>query len=266
MSSNWPSLPKANRLRILRVASPCPAVRIPALLFCIALCFAATSRLHAQNPGAEQDAEAAREKLLKAADELDNIQANSEATKTSVDGMKSDVAALQANITKLQSDNAALRQQLADLQSALDQFKAEQIKARQTLIDNVAGMIAAGKGSGTAKPKKKKETEDSEISTATPIQLKTSDSPTSTPSLSPPPDAVSTPTSPPVADDTPPPVKPQKGYYHVVAFGETLTLICTAYQQNGVNVTVSEIRKANGLTEKSVLKAGQKLFIPKPGT
>ena len=62
------------------------------------------------------------------------------------------------------------------------------------------------------------------------------------------------------------PVKTEKGYYHVVASGETLTLICAAYRENGVNVTVSQIRKANGLTEKSVLKAGQKIFIPKPGT
>ena len=43
-------------------------------------------------------------------------------------------------------------------------------------------------------------------------------------------------------------------------------MICEAYRENGVNVTVSEIRKANGLTADSVLKAGQKLFIPKPGT
>ncbi len=64
--------------------------------------------LPAQDPGAQQDAEAAREKLLKASDELDNIQANSEATKTSVDGMKTDVAALQDSVTKLQADNAAL--------------------------------------------------------------------------------------------------------------------------------------------------------------
>jgi LysM repeat protein len=65
--------------------------------------------------------------------------------------------------------------------------------------------------------------------------------------------------------DTPPPPKPQKGYYHVVAAGETLTLICEAYRENGVMVTVSQIRKANGLTEGTSLKPGQKLFIPKPG-
>jgi len=221
-----------------------------------------TPRVHAQNPGAQQDAEAAREKLLKAADELDNIQANSETTKTSIDGMKTDVATLQASVTKLQSDNAALRQQVADLQAALDQFKAEQIKARQALIDNVAGMLATGNGSGTAKPaKKKKVTPVAEATT------ETSAPPTAATSLAPPSDTGSTSPSPSASDATAAaPVKLQKGYYHIVASGETLTLICAAYKENGVNVTVSQIRKANGLTEKSSLKTGQKLFIPKPGT
>ncbi|HEV3272621.1 MAG TPA: LysM peptidoglycan-binding domain-containing protein [Candidatus Methylacidiphilales bacterium] len=218
-----------------------------------------TPRLQAQDPGAQQDAEAAREKLLKAADQLDNIQANSEATKTSVDGVKTDVAALQASVTKLQSDNAALRQQIADLQAAVDEFKAEQIKARQVLIDKVAGMIAAGKDPGAAKTvKKKKEAPLSEVATETSVPTKTPDAPASATDLAPPPDAIS--------DTSSEPVKPQKGYYHVVAEGETLRLICTAYREHGVDVTLSDIRKANGLTETSVLKVGQKLFIPKPGT
>ncbi len=80
-------------------------------------------------------------KIAQGGDQLDNIQANSEATKTSVDGMKTDVATLQATVTKLQTDNAALRQQLTDMQAAFDQYKADQVKARQTLIDNVADMI-----------------------------------------------------------------------------------------------------------------------------
>ncbi len=225
-------------------------------------------RLQAQNPGAQQDAEDAREKLLKAADELDNIQANSEATKLSVDGMKADVASLQESVTKLQADNAALRQQMADMQTALDQFKVEQIKARQTLIDNVAGMIAAGKG--TSATKKKKEASVSETTAEISGPGKSSGSQANATSLAPPPDTPSTSATGGDAatsgNDTPPPVKPQKGYYHVVAGGETLTMICAAYRENGVNVTVSEIRKANGLTEKSVLKTGEKLFIPKPGT
>ncbi len=76
--------------------------------------------------------------------------------------------------------------------------------------------------------------------------------------------------SAPASDLAPPPdpapaPKPQKGYYHVVENGETLTMICAAYRDQGVKVSIAQVRKANGLTEKSVLKAGQKLFIPKPG-
>jgi LysM repeat protein len=252
-------------------------VRILAVLFTLALSITATFRSSAQesmtqtDPGAVQDAEATREKLLKAADQLDNIQANSEATKVSVDGIKADDAALQASVTKLQTDNASLRQQLSDMQAAFDQYKADQAKVRQTLIDNVADMIAAGKSSTKIAKKKKEEpppTDAPEAAVKPP-------EPTTASNLAPPPEvhtAMNTPsasaavdsTTPP-PDDAPPP-KPQKGYYHIVASGETLTLICEAYRENGVNVTVSQIRKANGLTEKSSLKAGQKLFIPKPGT
>jgi regulator of replication initiation timing len=244
-------------------------VRIPVLLLSVALYLSVMPSLPAQNPGAQQDAEDAREKLLKAADQLDNIQANSEATKASVDGMKTDVATLQADVTKLQTDNAALRQQVSDLQAALDDYKAEQIKARQTLIDNVAAMIASGKESGASKSgKKKKEVPSTETALQPSGPVKTPETQSTATSLAPPPEAPAPDTSPSTEDDTPPPAppKPQKGYYHVVASGETLTLICEAYRENGVKVSVSAVRKANGLTEKSVLKAGQKLFIPKPGT
>jgi chromosome segregation ATPase len=221
--------------------------------------------LRAQDPAAQQDAEAAREKLLKAEDELDNIQANSEVTKTSVDGMKSDVAALQATVTKLQSDNAALRQQVTDLQTALDEFKAEQIKARQTLIDNVAGMIAAEKSPGATKTRKKKETPEAESSPDTSASERSPAAPPIPSNLAPPPDDSQPATGTSESASSVAPPKPQKGYYHIVAGGETLTLICEAYRENGVKVTVAEIRKANGLTAGSTLKPGQKLFIPKPG-
>lgn len=238
-------------------------MKIPALLFSLFLGMSVTTGLRAQmgDPGAQQDAEATRERLLKATDQLDNIQANSESTKLAVDGMKSDVAKLQADVTRLQADNAALKQQVADLQTALDESKAAYDKKLKVLVDNVAGMITAGKGSSEAKPvvKKKKDTTASETTSS---------------SLAPPPDpssakstsaATSTDSDTDTSGDSTP-VKSQKGYYHVVASGETLTLICNAYRQNGVNVTVSEIQKANNLTDKSLLKVGQKLFIPKPGT
>jgi LysM repeat protein len=228
-------------------------VRISAFLLSAAICLSLAPGLWAQSPGAQQDAEAAREKLLKAADELDNIQANSETTRVAVDSVKTDLASLQQTVTKLQGDNAALKQQLADLQAAFEQYKADQTKDRQTLIDNVAAMIASGKSS-------RKKRDAAEPETGSPgTEVHTAMQPTA-PSLAPPPDNSASATDPP-----PPAPKKEKGYYHVVAEGETVSMIAAAFRDQGVKVTASQIRKANGLTPDSVLKPGEKLFIPKPG-
>jgi len=241
-------------------------VRISALLFSAALCLAVPTLLRAQDPGAAQDAEAAREKLLKASDELDNIQANSENTRAAVDGMKTDVTSLQQNVTALQTENTALKQQLADLQASFDQYKADQAKERQQLIDNVASMIANSGGKSTKKKKPSAEsTETSEPASASTPEPSTevhSSLPPPAPDLAPPPDT----SSPSAANDPPPTPKKEKGYYHVVAKGETVSIIAAAYRDAGVKVTSAQIRKANGLTPDSALTPGQKLFIPKPGT
>ena len=222
-----------------------------------------TIGLRAQDPGAQQDAEAAREKLLKAADQLDNIQANSETTKSAVDGMKADLTKLQADVATLQANNATLTQQLADLQAAFDKSEAAHAKEQKALVDSVAEMIASAKGSSSKSKKKEKAPTApaaavSEASSAPATTTTGTAMGASTPSSAPDPTAA--------ADSDPAPVKTQKGYYHIVASGETLTLICNAYREDGVSVSVSDIQKANGLTDKSVLQVGQKLFIPKPGT
>jgi hypothetical protein len=236
------------------------------LSFCLAVPFV----LHAQDPGAQQDAEAAREKLLKAADQLDMIESNSETTKTAVDNMKAD-------IVKLQDENTALKQQLSELQATFDKAESARIKERQVLLDEVAKMVATGKGSSVAKSSTKKK--DPSTASTTSSQVKT-----------PATDANAVNVTPAANSDVPPGTdptsavggttgdnpgaagdanaggaQPEKGYYHVVESGETLTLICSAYRQQGVHVTVAQVLKANGLTDKSILKVGQKLFIPKPG-
>lgn len=235
-------------------------MRLSIVIFSLLACLIPAGRAQAQqSPDAQQDAEAAREKLLKAADQLDNIQANSEATTTSVAGMKSEVAKLEGDVSKLQSDNAALRVQLADLQSAFSEAKAAHEKEQKVMVDTIAGMIASSKGSGSNKPSRKKEKDAAATAPAkTPETAPAASSPAA--------DTPSTTALTPPTDPAPAPVKTQKGYYHIVASGETLTLICNAYKQEGVNVTVSDVQRANSLTDKSVLKVGQKLFIPKPGT
>jgi LysM repeat protein len=200
-------------------------------------------------PAMAQDAEAAREKLLKAADQIDMIQSNAETTKVDVDAMKNDIAQLQAA-------NTDLKQQLVELRAALDKAEAERAKERQVLVDEVAQLVASRGGSV---PKRHQEIADetgpdihapdgdAAAGESAPVTEIHQDADTS---LAPPPD----------------PPKPQKGYYHVVESGETLTMICAAYREQGVKVSVGQVRRANGLTANSVLKVGQKLFIPKPGT
>ena len=205
--------------------------------------------------GAQQDAEAAREKLLKAADELDMIQSNAEANRVAVDAMKSDVSQLQAS-------NADLKQQLASLQAAFDKAEAERTKERQVLVDEVAQLVASrSAGSAHSGHKHDPDSATAETSPASGTSpsaevhhASSNDSAgSSAPDLNPP------------ADPDPEPApRPQKGYYHVVESGETLTMICAAYRDQGVKVSISQVRKANGMTSKSTLKVGQKLFIPKP--
>ena len=238
-------------------------MRISAFLLSLLLCLSAPVRLQAQDPGAQQDAEAAREKLLTAEDQLDNIQANSEATKLAVADMKATIVKLQTDVAQAQADNATLKQQLADLQAAFDKSEAAHAKEQKVLLDTVAGMIASGKGAPKTSGKKKEASSAASSQAKTPEEDATGTNATTAPA----PSTATADASTNAAPDTDtPPVKTQKGYYHIVASGETLTLICNAFRQEGVKVTVSEIQKANDLTDKSILKVGQKLFIPKPGT
>jgi LysM repeat protein len=208
-------------------------------------------------PEAAQDAEASREKLLKAADQIDLIESNAETSKAALDGMKTDIAQLQA-------DNTDLKQQIADLKTTLAKMDADRVKERQALVDEVAQLVAA-KGGTSPKSLSKKHKSDLAETDSSPsgdpapsseVHGGAEDSPDgATPSsgdLTPP------------ADPAPPP-KPQKGYYHTVESGETLTMICAAYRDQGVKVSVSQVRKANSLSASSVLRVGQKLFIPKSG-
>jgi len=205
-----------------------------------------------QGPAAQQDAESEREKILKAADQLDLIQNNAETTKVAVDNMKDDIA-------RLQAANADLTQQLSDLRAAFDKAEAERTKERQVLVDEVAQLVASRNAEAIHSHHHSAETQPvSDTDTgadATMADTEVHHSAEPAPALSPPADAAPAPAP-----------KRQKGYYHTVESGETLTLICQAFRDQGVNVSIAQVRRANGLTNKSKLRIGQRLFIPQPST
>jgi LysM repeat protein len=201
--------------------------------------------------------------------------------------MKTDLAHLSDENTALKAQVSTLQDTIAKQQDELDEIKAGRAKERQALIDEVSALLAekttahhvhpastAGEDDPAAPPKKH-VSDDADSTPPEPAARHDA------PSLAPPPeasgptaaDADDSPTTPAKATAavTPPPppapaVHSRKGYYHVVAAHETLSLICAAYRDHGVQVTVAQIRHANGLTAHSELKVGQKLFIPKPST
>jgi LysM repeat protein len=56
----------------------------------------------------------------------------------------------------------------------------------------------------------------------------------------------------------------EKGYEYVVKPGDTLHAIVQAYREQGVNVTVAQVLKANPGLNPNRLQVGQKIFIPLP--
>jgi len=238
------------------------------------------SRSQIAGPGAVQDEEDAREKLLKAANQIDLMESNSEANKATLDSIHTQLAKLEDTNTALKLQVSTLQDTVQQQQDALDRMQADRLKERQALIDEVSALVAE-KSSTHHAHHVEDEAPTASASDETDATPPPHPKKEHTESLTPPPDAdASGPvTSPPAAsaddsssahDDTPAPAptetpRPHKGYMYVVKSHETLSLIVDAYRDQGIKVTVAQVRKANGLTSKSVLHVGQKLFIPKPG-
>jgi len=143
------------------------------------------------------------------------------------DKIQVEVANLKEQVTKSQDTENSLRQEINTLRTALQKSEEARAKEREVLLAKVGEMIAASAPKPTP-PEPKREVKEKEPA----------------------------PTTAPSHDG-------EKGYSHTVEKGQTLSMIAAAYSEKGVKVTVDDIRKANNLGPKDVLKVGQKLFIPK---
>ena len=200
-------------------------------LLLFALFLASPVIVHAQDPGATQDAEAARLKLLRAADQIEVIQASGEANAAQVATLKAEIEQQRMELDAAKAQLATLKADNASLREALEKLDAARAAERKALLDEVSKIVAdAGKGQGQGHPAPRAETHEKAEAPAAPAKA----------------DAA------------------QKGYEYVVAKGDTLSSISAAYQAQGVHATVADIRKANTLSNGQTLHVGQKLFIPKP--
>jgi len=181
-----------------------------ALLLC--LCLSGACAAHAQDsPSAEEDAREERLKILRAADQMEMLQRNSEAANAKV-------TKLEATVEKLEQNNKQLTAQVKALQEAMLSLKETQAKQQKTLLEEVRKLL----GNKTSPPASAGTTKE-----------------------------------------TPEEKKDGKWYVHVVEQGQTLSAIAQAYRDNGVEVSVEDIRKANDIKQDNLIRVGQKLYIPK---
>ncbi|MDX6767236.1 MAG: LysM peptidoglycan-binding domain-containing protein [Candidatus Methylacidiphilales bacterium] len=70
------------------------------------------------------------------------------------------------------------------------------------------------------------------------------------------------PPTPPAAPGPTPSAGAEEGFEHIVQAGQSLWSIAKAFQDQGIKVSVEDIRNANHLKDNN-LHTGQKLFIPR---
>ncbi len=183
------------------------------------------------DPGAKEDKEAEREKLLRAADQLDNMTTQVEALRVQSDQQKAQVEALKSQVAEVKNDNAQLKDDIVTLKAAVEKLDAAREQERDVILKKVGELVAEALKNKPAPPPDEPKVKATEATTESTVPVE--------------------------------PVTEEKGYYYIVKKGDTLHDIVTAYQGQGVKVTVEDLRKANKISKTAYLHVGQKLFIPK---
>ncbi|HSI83693.1 MAG TPA: LysM peptidoglycan-binding domain-containing protein [Candidatus Methylacidiphilales bacterium] len=212
----------------------------------------------APNPGKREDAAAQREREMRTADTLEVVQANQELTRTELTEMKGEMEKLKTEIASAKAENAALK-------AALEKSEQSRQKEREVLLDEVSKMIAAnakkaGKGSSGSATNTSVKPANTQKSTST--QQGDGASSSSSSSRDREKDKEKDKDKDVPSTVTSRPRTTENGFSHVVQKGQSLTLIAQAFREQGVNVSVDDIVKANDLPSRDI-KPGQKLFIPK---
>ncbi|SDT86766.1 LysM domain-containing protein [Verrucomicrobium sp. GAS474] len=182
------------------------------------------------DPGAREDEKAARQKLLRASDQIDSLQAALDSHTTQIADMKMTIGQQKADLDALRSQLATLKDENTALRAALAKLDAARADERKTLLDEVGKIVAENS--------------------------KRAPAPTPPPSAPPKESAAA-------SGEKAPDKGAETGFDYVVVKGDTLHAIAVAYQGNDVHVTVADLRKANGLGKDEAIHVGQKLFIPK---
>jgi SMC interacting uncharacterized protein involved in chromosome segregation len=212
-----------------------------ATLLLLAHSFSLTSFTHAQankDPAVREEIEAARLRLLKAIDEIENVKLSDESQRIQLENLYKEIAQVKEENKALRAEINELQAHIQRLQTNIEKYEKSLTAQREVLVNEVSRLSvetkkAASKASKTkAAPQKiHEEAEEDPLPEATPSSSQ----------------------------------KTGREYYvHEVKKGQTLFSIVQAYRQEGAtNATLEEVLEENNLKKNDVLVAGQKIYIPK---
>lgn len=190
--------------------------------------WSASAQTFRSNPSAAADAEIERQKVLRAADSIEEIRSLADALNSQMAELKKEIADLRAENQKLQAANKTLLDNDKKLEEAIKKVDA----ARETDRKQLAGDL--GKAIEALKKAQESQAQAAKSAAAAAAQKPKPKEP-----------KPSTPT------------KEQEFYEHTVESGHTLASIARVYE-----VSVADIQKANDLKGTNI-RVGQKLLIPK---
>lgn len=190
---------------------------------------------------ARQEIEAARLRLLKAIDEIENMKISDESQRIQLES-------LYKEITQLKDENKKLRNELNEQKNIIQELKASVEKSEKAL--NAQREVLVSEVSRLSVETKKKSSKSTKaLHHASKQNQDTEEEPL--------PDM-----SPSSAEK-----RGREYYVHEVKRGQTLFSIVQAYRDQGAtDATLQEVLEENNLKKNDILVAGQKIYIPKSAT
>ncbi len=195
---------------------------------------------HAQDykdPAVREEIEAARIRLLKAIDEIENMRLSDESQRIQLENLHKEINQIREENKKLRADIAEQQALIQQLQANIEKYEKSLNAQREVLINEVSRLSVEAK-KGSSKTSKSKPA---------PTNIQEDE-------LDPLPDL-----SPASSEK-----RGREYYVHEVKKGQTLFSIVQAYRQEGVtDATLQDVLEENNLKKTDVLVPGQKIYIPK---
>jgi LysM repeat protein len=201
----------------------------------------AYAQAHNNDLAVREEIEAARIRLLKAIDEIENMKLSDESQRIQLESLYKEISQIKEENKRLRADIKEQQALIQRLQANIEKSEKSLNAQREVLINEISRLSVETK---KTPPKASK-------SKTPPTKIHEENEEDPLPDLSKPSNEK----------------RGREYYVHEVKKGQTLFSIVQAYRQEGAtDATLEEVLEENNLRKTDVLVSGQKIYIPKSTT